>query len=105
MSSPGQTSPQSVYWIILSGTTSRRTGRGKCIGYSEQDVSSAYGSCRDNQVSRPAGEFFQEAVREGLGREIIYADPVDLTEMINMMKTGTKEMPEVGQILKWFYPE
>ena len=44
----------------------------------------------------------QDAVRAYLDCEILYADPVDLVKMLNI-KTGTKELPEVGEILWWFY--
>ena len=38
-----------------------------------------------------------------LKHQIVYADPFDLTKMLNI-SPGTQEMPEVGEMLKLFYP-
>ena len=35
---------------------------------------------------------------------VIYADPIDLTKMLNI-PTGTKELPGVAKILKLFYTD
>jgi len=34
--------------------------------------------------------------------QIVYADPIDLTKMLNM-STGTKELPGVAEMLRMFY--
>jgi hypothetical protein len=45
----------------------------------------------------------QEACRDALQCEIIYADPMDLTKMLDI-PPGTQVLSGVGKLLKLFYP-
>ncbi len=46
----------------------------------------------------------QKSVSDALNCEIIYADPMDLTKMLDK-SPGTKVLTGVGEYLKLFYPE
>lgn len=48
-------------------------------------------------------EAVQESVREGLKCDIVYADPMDLTKMLDILP-GTQVLAGVGESLKLFYP-
>lgn len=45
----------------------------------------------------------QAAVREGLMGKIVYADPMDLTKILDI-PPGTEPLSGVGEMLKLFYP-
>lgn len=49
-------------------------------------------------------EAVQESVREALECDIVYADPMDLTKMLDI-PPGTQALAGVGKLLKLFYPE
>jgi len=49
-------------------------------------------------------EAVQESVREALKCDIVYADPMDLTKMLDI-SPGTQVLAGVGQSLKLFYAE
>lgn len=49
-------------------------------------------------------EVVQESVRIGLKHDIMYADPMDLTKMLDI-SPGTQVLAGVGESVKLFYPE
>ena len=48
-------------------------------------------------------EAVQESVRDAVNCDIVYADPMDLTKMLNI-SPGTQVLAGVGESLKLFYP-
>ncbi len=54
------------------------------------------------QTAHERSEVIQEAIERANRQQVIYADPVDLTKMLNIAP-GTKTLPGVGEMLLQFY--
>ncbi|MEE8584877.1 MAG: hypothetical protein V3T83_08500 [Acidobacteriota bacterium] len=46
----------------------------------------------------------QKRVRQSLLSQIVYADPMDLTKMLNI-PPGSEPLPGVAEAMKLFYPD